>query len=149
MLNQHETVTVPSNLLLVAHAFSQYETGTATEVMFASELDRRNDTPRSYHLRSEVADLESMGLLRVVGKRPCEITGRTANVLAWTPNGTPPDRPISIELSGSAVELLDSDPEAVISAIKAEAERHRIARAKMIARRADLLALVHALKTIG
>lgn len=149
MLNQHDTVAPPSNLVLVAHAFSQYETGTASEVMFASELDRRNDAPRSYHLRSEVADLESMGLLRIVGKRPCEITGRPANVLAWDPNGIPPEMPVSIELSGSAVEMLDTDPEAIIAAIKAEASNQRAARAKMLARRSDLLALVHALNTIG
>lgn len=132
-----------SQLVQVAAAFAAYGQGTATEVIFAAELDRRENGPRSYHLRKQIAELEDMGLLCGVGRRPCEITGRPAQVLMWNPTGeNVTERPIRVELAGTAVEMLDSDPMAIVAAIKAEAARQLAQRAKLRAKRATIVAVV-------
>jgi hypothetical protein len=131
-----------NGMVQVAAAFAALGTGTVSEVLFAAELDKGNTWQTVQGFVRAASDLQTMGLLRVVDRRPCEVTGRTARVLAWNPQGDDIERPIHIELSGTAVELLDVEPALVIEAIKAEATRQRAHQARLRARREEILAVV-------
>ena len=134
-----------SQLMQVAMAFRAYGQGTATEVIYAAELDKDMTVGRNYGLRSTISTLETMGLLRNVGKRQCEVTGRLARVLAWNPAGDDATvRPVYVELTEDDMVTLASDPQRVAMRIIEDAKRQRATQARTRARREEIVAVLEA-----
>jgi hypothetical protein len=96
-----ETGRLASAVLKVAHAFEQLGPGTAAEVLRAADLDGNLNL-----MRARVTDLEDMGLLREVDRRPCEVTGRRARVLEFCQDGAPRAKVISVELHDHEVDAI-------------------------------------------
>lgn len=139
-MNNEQTPASDNQMVVVAAAFRALGNGTMTEVIYAAELDKNTSWHTSRSFTRAICNLETMGLLRNVGRRKCEITGRLARVLAWNPEGDDHVvRPVHVELTDDDVEVLRTNPGAIAGRIVAEAERQRANHARLRARREHVL----------